>query len=109
MENYKVIINRGVERNKKPLQNIVYKIELYKFDPLPDDYAPYMFKNEGVISLCWQYERDLNKFGSWNFHGYITPDQLKERIGAKQWQKFCEGKRQFTVQRRVDGKNVKRK
>jgi len=117
MSENKYYANRGVERNKKPLQNKVYKIELSQLKGVkPEDleskkeeYAKYKFKELGFLVLYWQYEKFLNKHRSWNFHGYITPEDLKKKLGDKQWAKFCQGKREFTIQRRVDGKNVKKK
>ncbi len=109
--------NRGVERNKKPLQNKVYMIEFSQLKSVDPDkleetelkYAKYKFKDEGYLVLNWQYEKDYNKHGSWYFHGYITPESLKERLGQKQWDKFCQGKRVFIIQRRIDGKNISKK
>ncbi|MEK6828511.1 MAG: hypothetical protein AABY15_00060 [Nanoarchaeota archaeon] len=111
----KVHANRGVERNKKPLQNIVYKIEVSKNpDNLSEEekknYEKYRFKEEGYLVLLWKLQKEFNKDGgrSMNWHGFITPDDLKERLGQKQWAKFCSGKREFIIQRRADGKNVKK-
>ena len=113
----KYYANRGVERNKKPLQNIVYMIELSDLHRSKDtqeekekQYGKYKFKDLGYLVLNWQYEKDLNKTRShWNWHGFITPEDLKKKLGDKQWAKFCQGKREFVIQRRVDGKNVKKK
>ncbi len=44
-----------------------------------------------------------------NWHGFITLDDLKSKIGDEQYSKFCQGKRMFVIQRRVDNKNVKKK
>lgn len=109
--------NRGVERNKKPLKNKVYLIELSKLERVkPEDLekrkeelAKYKFKEEGYLVLNWQYEDLYNKNFGWNFHGYITPEDLKKKLGDKQWAKLCQGKRLFIIQRRVNGKNVKKK
>ncbi len=113
----KYFANRGVERNKKPLQNKVYFIELSQLkgvkpeelESKKEEYAKYKFKELGYLVLNWQYEKLLNKHKSWNWHGFITPEDLKERLGDKQWAKFCQGKREFVIQRRVDGKNIKKK
>ena len=102
----KVVANFGVARNKKPLQNIVLKVEIIPTEGWSDEkleqYKPYLFKDLGYISLCWQYERDLHKSG-WMISGRITAEKLKEKIGEKQWGKFCQGKREFVIQRRIDG------
>ena len=109
----KIHANRGVERNKKPLQNIVYMIETHtklKNTTSQEDlekYEKYKFKDEYLV-LNWGYQKELNRGDSWKFHGFVTPDELKERIGTSQWGKFCQGKREFVVQRRVDGKNAKK-
>jgi len=101
--------NRGVARNKKPLTNLVYTVELSwgnrhggpGYDANPK-YLKYKFKDLGYLILSWGYEgRDMNYW-----HGLITPEELKTLIGDEQWRKFCNGKRQFIVQRRIDGKNI---
>ena len=97
MEPGKVAANRGVPRNKKPLQNICYRFEE---------------RREGetvVYTMLWGYERELNAHGVWNWHGRVTEDEIKKRIGPKSWQKFRQGRRDFTIQRRVDGRNVPKK
>ncbi len=108
--NNKYYANRGLERNKKPLQNIVYTVEIkqLKEDADLSYYLKYKFKEEGYLVLKWQYEKDLNKYGSMNFHGCITPDDLRELLGPKQWAKFCSGKRLFIIQRRENGINIKK-
>ncbi len=110
----KIHANKGVERNKKPLQNIVYNIEVsqkLKDSVTPEElekYDKYKFKEEGYLVLRWGYQKGINRGDSMNWHGFITPDDLKEKIGANQWGKFCQGKREFVVQRRMDGKNTKK-
>lgn len=111
----KVHANKGVERNKKPLQNIVYRIEVSKNpDNLSEEeskkYEKYKFKEEGYLVLNWEYQKEFNKNGgrSMKWHGFITPEDLKDLLGNKQWAKFCSGKREFIIQRRIDGKNVKK-
>ena len=106
----KAIKNRGIERNKKPLQNIVYKVELaqLKEGTDPERYKSYLFKDLGYLVLNWNYQKDYNKHNCMNWHGFITPEVLKEKLGDKQWAKFCSGKREFVVQRREDGKNKKK-
>ena len=66
-----------------------------------------MFKDEGYLILNWKYES--KHIDIWSWHGFITPDELKtllNSIGKDQWAKFCQGKREFVEQRRVDGKNI---
>lgn len=101
----KYYANKGVERNKKPLKNIVYEIELsqLKLDTDKTQYEKYKFKELGYLVLLWWYEQ---KNPTKNWHGFITPDYLKELLGVKQYAKFCQGKRNFIIQRRIDGKNI---
>lgn len=103
----KVYANRGVERNKKPLHNIVYKVEVsqLKNDVDKTDYEKFKFKDLGYLILLWKYEGGDANF----YHGLIEPDKLKLFIGEKQWSKFCQGKREFIVQRRIDGRNIPKK
>ena len=100
----KYYANRGVERNKKPLKNIVYKVEVIQLEngANGEDYEKYKFKEEGYLSLLWGYQSEKTR----NWHGFITPSELKEHIGEKQWAKFCNGKREFIIQRRINGGNV---
>jgi hypothetical protein len=107
----KKFANRGVERNKKPLSNIVYDIEVVDVKSMRDGgigYEQYLFKNVGYLVLHWCYEHSLKHDHNLNWHGFITVDELKKRIGDKQYAKFCEGKRRFIIQRRVDGHNIKK-
>lgn len=103
----KIYANRGIKRNKKPLQNIVYQIEILKKLKCrslnESHYDQYKFKDEGYLVLNWQFEKQLR---GWNLHGFITPEDLRKKIGDKQWSKFCQGKRIFTIQRRANGKNI---
>lgn len=101
MERGKIIANRGVERNKKPLQNLLYWFE----DGRPDE------AGNPTYNMLWAYERDYNRQsgGSKNFHGQVTLEQIKARLTASQWSKFRQGVRHFVKQRRVDGKNVPKK
>jgi len=82
MEHAKRYANRGVERNKKPLQN------------------------KPTFVLLWAYEREYNRHPSKSFHGPVTLDQIKARLTPSQWSKFRQGTREFVKQRRVDGRNV---
>ena len=116
MEIGKAIANRGVERNKKPLKNIIYEIEIVSVSKMKNRIAnsperlieleKYKFKDLGYLLMRWWYDAKNSVI---NMHGMITPDELKEKLGDKQWAKFCEGKRTFVIQRRVNGKNVKKK
>jgi hypothetical protein len=104
MNKGKIIANRGIKRNKKPLKNMVYKVEISQLKPdTPiEEYTQYKFKDEGYLVLYWNYQNA----GYWNWHGFIEPDKLKELLGVKQWQKFTQGKREFIIQRRIDGNNI---
>lgn len=108
----KAFANRGVPRNKKPLKNIVYQIEVSQLKSSliseeKEKYAQYKYKEEGYLILYWWYE---SKNPMRNWHGFITPDELKELIGSKQWGKFVnQGKREFVIQRRENGKNIPKK
>lgn len=110
----KYFANRGVERNKTPLQNIIIKVEV-KFmrkDLSEEDllkYEKYKFKELGYIQWSSGLERDYNKHQLIGWHGFITPEDLKNKLGKTQWSKFCQGKREFIIQRRVDGKNISKK
>ena len=111
MEKGKYYANRGVERNKTPLQNIIIIVEV---KPLRNDvseetklgYEKYKFKDLGYITWSSGREREYNSYGLIGWHGFITPEDLKNRLGDKQWAKFCQGKRRFIDQRRIDGKNI---
>lgn len=94
--------NLNIKRNKKPLQNIHYKVELIKSDNITLINRVDQFKDLGYIMLYWRY----GKMSMWNMHGIISPDVLKSKLTEKQWKKFCEGERNFIIQRRVDGKNI---
>lgn len=96
----KIYANKGVKRNKKPLQNIVYRIT-----DRSGDLAPTF----NLYQLHWQYEKRLNiKPNVWNYHGEVSLDKIKEILEEKQYSKFRQGKRIFTIQRRIDGKNIKK-
>ena len=101
--------NRGVERNKKPLRNELYKFEISQLKKTlsrseVEEMKPYMFKDQGYIIMLWKMQGS----DQWNWHGQVTSDEVKKRIGEKQWGKFCQGKREFIVQRRFDKKNIKK-
>ena len=91
--------NRGVARNKKPLQNILYWLS--DSPPAEDGSALYV--------LHWAYERDYHRHPMKSFHGVVTLDDIKKRLTSSQWAKFRQGQREFVKQRRVDGKNVPRR
>lgn len=76
-------------------QNKVYKIEIIQVKN-PEGYEQYKFKDLGYLTLSWGYERDL-KTGVFYWHGFITPEQLRSKLGDKQWAKFCNGKREFII------------
>lgn len=95
MDQSKRFANRGVERNKKPLQNILYWFEDAK---------------DGGYQFLWAYERDYNRHpNSKNWSGIITEDQIKARLTPSQWSKFRQGERHFVHQRRVNGRNIPKK
>ena len=93
--------NKDIKRNKKPLQNIVYKVEL-KDKNLFENYEDYVFKESFLIELKWKYDRE----SLFNFHGIIHPNKLKEKLTKKQWSKFCQGETLFIIQRRINGNNI---
>jgi len=83
--------NIGVERNKKPLQNILYWIE----------------ESNNKYILYWAYEKDYNKGFSRKYHGFVTEEEIKSKLTQKQWCKFKLGVRFFIHQRRENNKNIK--
>lgn len=105
----KYFANRGVERHKHPIANIIYKVEITKLKDNTDltKFEEYKFKDLGYLTLLWTKNKaDRNGEFQWNWHGFITIDELKERIGEKQYCKFCQGKREFIIQRRINGNNI---
>lgn len=104
MEKNKAYANRGVNRHKKPLQNMVYSVRIKPEieGGNKEEYEQYRFKDLGYLLLNWKYEKETQNC----FHGYITVEKLKSLIGAKQYDKFCQGKREFIIQRRVNGGNI---
>ena len=101
----KKFANKGIARNKKPLKNLIFEIEISKLKESVDitKYEKYKFKELGYITLTWYYE-SINPIKNWS--GFVTPEHLKELFGIVQYAKFCQGKREFVIQRRVDGKNI---
>lgn len=88
----KVVANRGLARNKRPLQN-----KLLWFEELKD----------GRFWTHWAYEREYNRGGVRSLDMTpITLDDIKARLTPNQWCKFRQGERHFVEQRRIDGKNV---
>lgn len=100
--------NKGIERNKKPLSNIVWEIEICQLTEDADKtkYEQYKFKDLGYLTLLWCYDRP-NELR--NFHGFITVEQFKNKLGQKNYAKLCKGQRKFIIQRRINGKNVSKK
>lgn len=83
--------NRGIERNKKPLQNILYWIE----------------ESNNKYVLYSAYEKDYNKGMMRFYHGFVTLEQIKSKLTQNQWCKFKQGIRFFIHQRRENNRNVK--
>lgn len=104
----KYFANRGVERNKHPIANIVYKIEISQLQNVVDKtgYEKYKFKDLGYLYLYWTKNKATKGEFNWYGHGFITIEELKSRIGEKQYCKFCQGKREFIIQRRINGRNI---
>ena len=91
MSHGKIYANRGVARNKKPLRNIQYRFENAK----PEN-------DEERFLLLWRYEGR----SPWCFVGPKSPEFIKGILSPKQWCRFRQGVREFTIQRRIDGHNV---
>jgi len=109
MKKSRVIANYGIERNKKPLANIIYTIEVVsptQLKPSTDlsKLEEFKFKDLGYITITSEYE-GKEESRAWN--GFRTPKYIQTLLGEKQWSKFCQGKRKFVIQRRYDGKNIK--
>lgn len=100
----KYFANKGLARNKKPLANRVYTIDVVDNEKLRADlsYDKYKFKELGYLSFSSKMQGSNIGF----FHGFITVSDLKNIIGERQYSKFCNGKREFIIQRRVNGKNI---
>lgn len=80
---------------KNPLKNINYTIEVSQLKEGVDltEYKQYKFKDLGYLTLLWSHKKSCSN----NWHGFITPDDLKAKLGLKQWSKFCQGKREFII------------
>lgn len=79
--------------------NLYIRVKLIKLDAEMEgikDYEPYKFKELGYLTLY--KNTDLTR--NWQFDGFITVDKLKELIG-NQYSKFCQGKRDFVVQKQL--------
>lgn len=110
----KYFANRGVARNKSRLPNLRIKVEIRKElsdmsdEDLIERYRDYKFKDEGYINVLWTKSLDYKgQEPVWNLGTSVNVLKLKEILGTKRWSKFCQGKREFIIQRRVDGRNVK--
>lgn len=56
------------------------------------DFEDYKY-GEGYLVLHWRIDpKDL-----WNFYGFITPCNLKFRLGEKKYNKFLKGQKMFTM------------
>lgn len=107
----KEFANKGVKRNKTPLQNIVIIVHVGKVkeEACPDMLKAlevYKFKDIGHLTWSSDYEKDYDGVSCRFYHGFITPEELKEKLGVKQWMKFCNGKRKFIIQRRINHNNI---
>lgn len=103
----KVFANRGVPRNKSRLPNLRIKVELSNASHDNEKYADYKFKDVGYIIVFWTKSLDYNGIKpDWNMDISINVPKLKQILGEKQWSKFCQGKREFIIQRRVNGRNI---
>lgn len=105
----KFFANRGVARNKKPLQNKLYWVHFLPLEKVRSKMNNLcerrVFKNLFLGGVEWAYEQDFNQHGR-SFHDlHISVASLKRRLGLKQWAKLCNGKRFFILQRRFDHKN----
>lgn len=107
----KEFANKGVKRNKTPLQNIVIEIRIVEIKEdtylnIIETLEKYKYKDLGYLVWYSDYEKDYNGVSCRFCHGYITPEELKEKLGVKQWMKFCNGKRKFIIQRRINHNNI---
>ena len=78
-----------------------YKIDLVNLteDTNKSNFEPFKFKDLGYLVLYWA-KKNSKLF---HYHGFVTPEYIKELLGAEQWRKFCNGKREFVVANRIDG------
>lgn len=113
MSKEKRFANKGVRRNKKPLQNIIYKVEpnqILRSDISKEQleiFKEKYFLNDkvGFVRISWKLHKENENV--WNWSSKMTLAVLKERLSQKQWSKLCQGRAfEFTVQRRINKKNV---
>jgi len=103
----KYFANKGVKRNKSKLSNLIYKVFVTQLKKDIDEermkqLEQYKFKDLGYLSFHATTSSGSPYIGWRN----VTPKELKEILGGKQYSKFCQGKREFIIQRRIDGKNI---
>lgn len=114
MKATKYYANRGVARNKKPLQNILYRVTIISklrdgiSQDLIDDYTVKYGIAGKWLDITWGYEKTPLYFKDYT----ITTDILKSRVSIKAWSKFINkinaGATEYTfvIQRRVNNKNI---
>ncbi len=105
MSRNKYFANKNIPRNKKPLKNIEYWIEVKKVNRSKD--APiseqYITENDTFLTLRWRYQGERN----WCFDGLVTKEKIKGLLTNKQYSDFCQNKRfRFIKQRRFDKSNI---
>ena len=78
---------------------IEYKVDLAKLkEHVPaEDYKEFKFKDMGYLTLLSRKQGSP----SYYWHGYITPSMLQQLLGIKQYSKFCQGKREFTIHKKI--------
>ncbi len=76
------------------MKRIRLKVEIsqLKNDIEKKQFEKYKFE-DGYMNLLWKD----NESPLWNWYGFITSDELKERIGEKRHKKFHQGQRIFIV------------
>lgn len=111
MNKDKYFANKGLKRNKKPLQNKIIFVHVgiskeNASEEMLKSMEMYKFKDIGYLTWSSAYEKLYHKHSVKFYHGFITSENLKLKLGEKQWNKFCNGKREFIVQRRFNHKNI---
>lgn len=103
--------NKGVNRNKKPLPNILLFFEIFvpKDEWLTEFSEKYnseefLFKDIGYIKLSTRSQKSSSLRNY--YHGLVSIVAVKSLLSVNQWSKFCQGERFFIVQRRFDGKKL---
>ncbi len=78
----------------KTMDNLKYKVEICQLKKGVDasKYKDFLFKDLGYLVLHWTNKKSNNV---WNWHGFVSVNELKQIIGLKQYEKFCQGKRIF--------------